>query len=146
VTEERTSYVKEIIIAVVIALVAGGTAPWWWTALFGDSGPPTEGPSISTSGQQVPCRDASISLSSGEGPSGSHVIVRGTGFPSDEAVEVRFHTEQLPPARTDAEGSFKDDVIIPGTLDAFAPQQFEITATTKPTICSDSNPFLLTTS
>lgn len=145
--EERTSYFKQIVAAIVIALVAGGTAPWWWTALFDDSGGSNsnhQGNGTIPDGPVFECQDPSISLSRGSGPSGTHVVVRGSGFPSDEAVEVRFHTEALPPARTDGEGSFEDEVVIPGTFDAFAPQQFEISATTKPTVCSDSTPFALT--
>lgn len=145
--EQRRSYVKEIVVAVVIALLAGGSAPWWWAALFDNSPqPPPNGPTgngIHTGG--LPCEDPSISLSRGTGPSGTQVVVRGSGFPADEAVDVRFSTEALPPARTDTDGTFKVEVVVPGTFDAFAPQQFEIVATTTPTVCFDSAPFQLTT-
>jgi hypothetical protein len=146
VAEGRRSYVKEIVVAVVIALLAGGTAPWWWTSIFDNSPQPAsndqEGNGFILDG--LPCKDPSVSLSRGSGPSGTHTVVRGSGFPSDEAVDVRFATETLPPARTDLEGAFEVEVVVPGTFDAFAPKQFEITATTKPTICFDSAPFLLT--
>jgi hypothetical protein len=142
----QKSYVKEIVAAVVIAVLAGGSAPWWWSALVGDGSqqPSGNGPIDNGPGDGFPCEDPSISLSRGSGPSGTEVVVRGRGFPSDESVEVRFHTEDLPPARTDPEGNFEVNVVIPGTFDAFAPQQFSLGATTKPTICSDTAPFDLT--
>jgi hypothetical protein len=140
---ERRSYVKEILVALVVAIVAGGSAPWWWSAIF-DSKPAESSKQQEEIKDFRPCRDPSLSLSRGSGPSGTHVTVRGRGYPSDEEVDVRFHTEALPPARTSDEGEFSDDVVIPGTFDAFAPQQFEIRAVTRPTICSDAAPFQLT--
>ena len=92
----------------------------------------------------LPCVDASISLSRGAGPSGTEVVVRGRGFPSDEAVKIRFHTEELLPSRTDASGAFEVEVVIPGTFDPFAPQQFTLSAVTTATVCSASVPFQLT--
>jgi hypothetical protein len=106
--------------------------------------PGGDGPSPSPSNGQ-PCADASISLSRGSGPSGTEVVVTGRGFPSDEAVRLRFHTEELLPSRTDAGGDFEVTVVIPGTFDPFAPQQFTVSALTTPTVCSASVPFQLTT-
>jgi hypothetical protein len=141
-TDERgpRSHLKEIVTAVVIALLASGTAPWWWNELFGNERPPENGPNEVT----LPCEDPSVSLSQGTGPSGTEVVVRGSGFPSDEAVEVRFHTEALRPARTSTDGTFEVNIVVPGTFDVFAPGQFEIRATTTPTVCFDSAPFQLT--
>jgi hypothetical protein len=106
--------------------------------------PGGNGPSPSPSNGR-PCDDASISLSRGSGPSGTEVVVSGGGFPSDEAVRLRFHTEELLPSRTDAGGAFEVEVVIPGTFDPFAPQQFTLSAVTSPTVCAGSAPFELTT-
>jgi hypothetical protein len=95
----------------------------------------------SENGPSRPCADPQLSLSTGSGPSGTSVTVAGSGFPSARSVELRFHTEQLAPARTDEAGDFRVDVRIPGTFDPFAPQQFEITAVTLG--CHDSVPFQL---
>ena len=153
---ERRSYLKEILVAVVVALAAGGSAPWWVSAIT--DRPPKEsarpgapsdtiGELADTTGDAPdarPCTDPSVSLSRGSGPSGTQVKISGSGFPSDERVDIRFHTEALPPARTEADGRFSVDAVIPGTFDVFAPQTFEIRATTKPTICNESAPFRLT--
>ncbi len=141
--EERKSHLKEIVVAVVVALLVGSSAPWWWQALFGDDGG-ANGNDDGTPVVSLSCRDPALSLSRGTGPSGTAVVVRGSGFPSDESVGLRFHTEALPPARTDADGAFEVEVVIPGTFDVFAPQRFDIRASTSPTICSESTPFELT--
>jgi len=99
-------------------------------------GGPTTSPSVPTG----TC-EPGLSLSQGSGPSGTTVVVTGTGFPSGESVELRFHTEVLLPAQTDAEGGFSVPVVIPGTFDFTAPSQLSITATTSPTVCSKSVPF-----
>ena len=85
--------------------------------------------------------EASLSLSRGRGPSGSIVRVSGAGFPPNEEVELLFHTEFLPSARTDSSGAFRARITIPGTFDAFAGQQFQIFAAT-PT-CGDRAQFFL---
>jgi len=103
--------------------------------------PPNPSPSP---GHPANCDDPSLSLSTGSGPSGTVVAVRGTGFPGDERVDLRFHTEALVPARTDDEGTFEVDVTVPGTFDAFAPTRFELSATTRPTICTSTAPYQLT--
>jgi hypothetical protein len=87
------------------------------------------------------CDDPRLSLSDGSGPSGTQIVVSGSGFPGDRNVELRFHTEALAPARTDDEGSFEADVRIPGTYDPFAPRQFDIVATAN--VCSQRAPFQL---
>jgi hypothetical protein len=138
----ESSHLKQIITGVVVALLVGGTAPWWWTELFGNGQSEPNGPPAN--GNSLPCSDPSISLSRGTGPSGMELAVRGSGFPSDEAVELRFHTEALLPSRTQTDGTFAVDIVVPGTFDVFAPTQFEITATTTPTVCSDSAAFELT--
>lgn len=35
--EKEDSVVGQILVAVLIALIAGGTAPWWWETFFGDN-------------------------------------------------------------------------------------------------------------
>ena len=144
----RTSYTKQVIAGIVIALAAGGSAPWWLSALLNHNDG-TGGGGGGGGGHVVEnqtCGNASISLSQGSGPSGTQIVITGTGFPSNEAVDVIFSTEALAPARTDDQGGFRDEVVVPGTFDAFAPQQFSITATTKPTVCFDDAPFQLTSS
>ena len=32
--DKRSSIIAPIVVGIVIALVAGGTAPWWWSMLF----------------------------------------------------------------------------------------------------------------
>ena len=90
------------------------------------------------------CTDPSLSLSVGSGPSGTEVVVSGTGFPGDQSVDLRFHVEPLPPSRTDADGAFQVAVVIPGSLDSFAPSTFEINANTSPSVCFADVPFELT--
>jgi len=69
----------------------------------------------------------------------------GTGFDAREQVEIRFHTELIATAEGDCDGAFSGvHARIPGTFDAFAPQQFEITATGKSSARSASAPFQLT--
>jgi hypothetical protein len=104
------------------------------------SGPATPGHSSAI------CSDQHVSLSRGSGPSGTEVTVTGTTFPADQQVTLEFSTEELPPARTDDHGRFQVTVVIPGTLDAFAPRQVAIIATTTPDVCFDSEPFELTRS
>jgi hypothetical protein len=88
------------------------------------------------------CSDPQVSLSAGAGPSGTEVNVTGSGFPADEDVELRFHTELLTPTRTDDSGHFEVTIRVPGSFDAFAPQQFEINA--RAAACSIQSPFQLT--
>ena len=88
-----------------------------------------------------PCDDPQLSLSDGSGPSGTEVVVRGSGFPGREDVDLRFHTESLTPARTDDGGNFEVNVRIPGSFDPFAPQQFDIVASAD--ACSDNIAFQL---
>ncbi len=92
-----------------------------------------------------PCVNPKISLSKGKGSSGTKVTITGTGFPSLADVTTRFHTEAMAPARSDEKGTFEGKVVIPGSFDPFAPQQFDIVAsTTSPTVCNASTPFQLT--
>lgn len=93
---------------------------------------------------QTACRDPAISLSRGSGPSGTKVTVRGTGFPSDAPVELRYHTETLEPARTDPSGGFSAKVTIPGLMDPFAPIQVTISATTIREVCQARAVYKLT--
>ena len=100
---------------------------------------------VDGSGPFAVCDPAEISLSRGRGPSGTMVTVSGSGFAADREVDLRFHTFRLPPAGPGADGTFQVDVRIPGDLDAFAPQQFDIIASGPGVGCSDSAPFQLTT-
>jgi hypothetical protein len=111
--------------------------------------PAGDGPRQPTASERLPqagpCTHPKISLSKGKGPSGTKVTITGTGFPSNADVETRFHVETMAPALTDEKGAFEGRVVIPGSLDPFAPQQFDISAsTTSPTVCSARAPFRLT--
>jgi len=144
VADSSSNTVKGIVGAIIVALVASGTSPWWWNALFnrGDGSnvvPSSDHPTIG-----LICDSPTLSLSRGSGPSGTEVIVTGKGFPPDRDIDLKFHTEDLAPAQTDGQGTFEANVVIPGTFDAFAGQQFQITATT--TGCFKSTPFQLTSS
>lgn len=88
-----------------------------------------------------PCGEPAIALSDGAGPSGTAVLVTGSGFRGSSSVDLRFHTESLTPSRTDADGRFEQEVRIPGSFDPFAPQQFDIVAATG--ACSARTPFRL---
>jgi hypothetical protein len=88
---------------------------------------------------------ATLSVSSGSGPSGTEITLSGTGFGGSEKVDIRFHTEAIATARADGSGMFSGlRARIPGSLDAFAPQQFDIVATGESTERSASVPFQLT--
>lgn len=41
VTKERkkTGVVRQIVVAVILALLVGGSMPWWWNKVFGDNRP-----------------------------------------------------------------------------------------------------------
>ena len=90
------------------------------------------------------CAAPTLSLSKGSGPSGTHVVVSGSGFPANEPVEMRFHTELLPPSQTGPDGTFQVEIVVPGTFDSFVGQQFTISAVTSPSICHKEAPFKLT--
>lgn len=74
-------------------------------------------------------KDPEISLSAGQGSSGSHLRISGSHFAGGEKVALRFHVEELGSARADKEGAFVREVTVPGTEDAFAPMNITITAT-----------------
>lgn len=73
--------------------------------------------------------ETTISLSRGDGLSGTPVVVSGSGFAPGEQVTVRFHTEAIALARADSNGNFEVNARIPGTFDAFGTQQLDIIAT-----------------
>jgi hypothetical protein len=56
---------------------------------------------------------ASISLSPGTGPAGTHVTVNGTGFASSSAITVRFDTTQVATATSNAQGGFSTTFNVP---------------------------------
>lgn len=70
-----------------------------------------------------------LSLSTGSGPSGTHLAITGHGFCPNQNVQISFHTEQIANAQTDHDGAFSVPATVPGSYDAFAPQQFTITTT-----------------
>lgn len=87
---------------------------------------------------------AAISLSRGEGPSGTEVTVTGSGFEGGEIVDIRFHTEKVGEAQVDGDGGFVGDVTIPGSFDAFAGgQSFDISASGRSSVRHASQPFKL---
>ena len=69
-----------------------------------------------------------ISLSKGQGPSGSAIVVSGTGYAAGEQISILVHTETIALARADSAGAFEVNAKIPGTFDAFGTQQMSITA------------------
>jgi len=87
---------------------------------------------------------ASLSLSTGQGPSGTLVTVSGTGFDGGEKVTIRFHVEQVGDALADNSGAFSAAVKVPGSYDAFAPQQFEFIVTGNASARSATVSFRLT--
>jgi len=87
---------------------------------------------------------ASLSLSTGQGPSGTLVTVSGTGFGAGEKVTIRFHVEPVGDALADGSGAFSAAVKVPGSYDAFAPQQFEFIASGDASARSATVPFRLT--
>jgi IPT/TIG domain-containing protein len=85
-----------------------------------------------------------ISLSQGQGASGTKVTVTGTGFSAGEIVDVRFHTEKVGEASVGDDGAFTANITIPGSFDAFAGgQSFDISATGRQSIRQASQPFKL---
>lgn len=86
--------------------------------------------------------DPSVTLSTASGPPGTAVTVRGTGFGSDETVDLDFQAAEVGTTRTAADGSFSVVVTIPDT--PFRNQQFDIVARGKRTYRFDSAPFTVT--
>lgn len=88
--------------------------------------------------------NAALSLDRGSGPSGTKVVVSGSGFGHGDTVEIRFEVDQVGQVQAVGAGKFSTTVTIPGTYDAFGPGQHTITATGRPSIRSASAPFMLT--
>lgn len=86
-----------------------------------------------------------LSLSTGRGPSGTELTVTGREFCPGEQVDIRFHAEQIGTARAGDGGGFEVSARVPGSFDAFAPRQFDITATGQDSLGSARVPFQLTT-
>lgn len=74
-------------------------------------------------------KDPSISLSVGQGPSNTGLVITGSDFASNERVALAFHVDQLGTAQADDTGAFSYEVKIPGTYDAFAPRNVTVRAT-----------------
>jgi hypothetical protein len=130
------------LIAAILSVVTGFLALLAQVGAFGDfrisflPGRPVSGAAYETS----------LSLSVGEGRSGTPVVVTGHGFAPGETVEVLFHTELIATAITDENGDFTANAKVPGTFDAFGGQQFLIIAVGKSSIASAQAPFKLLTS
>lgn len=85
-----------------------------------------------------------ISLSQGQGPSGTKLTVTGTGFSAGEIVDIRFSTEKIGEARVGDDGGFSANVTVPGSFDAFAgAQSFEVSASDRGSATHASQPFRL---
>lgn len=79
-----------------------------------------------------PCEDADLSVTPGTGPSGTIVVLVGSGFSPDSEVDLRYSTATLPSAVADSSGAFTIEVEIPGNLDTFAPRDVRIVASSSP--------------
>jgi hypothetical protein len=86
---------------------------------------------------------AQVSLSPSEGPSGSSITVTGQGFAPNEVVEIRYAVDLIGQPRTDGDGAFTAEIVIPGTMDAFAPKQIDISATGRDSVKHATAPFHL---
>ena len=126
--------------ATVLGAVASVAAILTFLFTYGPLTWPWAGQSTAPPASTGSCHDPHLSLSQGSGPSGTKVTVTGTGFPGSEHIEVSLHTEAMAPALSDGNGAFSDDVVIPGTLDTFAPMQFDIVAAST-SGCSAHTPF-----
>ena len=137
--------IKGILVLSAVAGIIGVMAQLKVWPFDGAPGPaPSTGRPTPPGGGVPTCQSPALSLSKGSGPSGTHVVVNGTGFPSNQSVEMRFHTELLAPSQTSADGSFKVEIVVPGTFDSFIGQQFTIRAVSTPSVCSKDAPFKLT--
>jgi hypothetical protein len=87
---------------------------------------------------------ATISLSTGQGPSGTQVTVTGDNFSGGEEVTIRFDVPIVGTALADANGHFTTTITIPGDYDAFGDSQHSIIAVGKTSVKNVSRPFQLT--
>lgn len=88
---------------------------------------------------------ATLSISTGSGPSGTEVTLSGSGFGGGEVVEIRFQTDVIATAQASGDGAFSGvHARIPGSFDAFAPQQSDIVAVGRSSSRSATAQFLLT--
>ena len=83
-----------------------------------------------------------VVLSTSEGPPGTEVVVSGTGYGSDETVEILFHATEVGTTLAKPDGPFTAKITIPDT--PFRNQQFDISVTGKQSIRHDSAPFMVT--
>ena len=74
-----------------------------------------------------------------EGPPGTTVTVSGTGFGSNEPVDIDFQAMEVGNATTSGEGAFSATITIPDMH--MRNQQFVIHAVGKQSIRSDTAPF-----
>jgi hypothetical protein len=143
--DRTTSKVKLItaVVGLITAVVTlAGTAATQVGA-FGDARI-TWLPHVPPAAACPPAIQPSLSLSVGQGPSGTSVTVTGRDYCPGERVEIRLHTEDIGVAGADDDGNFSQVVTIPGSFDVFAPQQFHIVGTGVDSNRSARVPFRLT--
>jgi len=128
------------LVAAILSVVTGFCALLAQLGAFGDFRIPH------LPGRGVPLSEAAVSLSVGEGRSGTPVVVTGHGFEPGETVEIRFHVDLIGTARVDENGDFTANTKVPGTYDAFGGQQFMISAVGKSSVQHAEAPFKLLTS
>ncbi len=130
-TKSRSALPIGITVAVIAAVLLGvGFVAWKVISgvsdNFGDFGP----------------GNPTVVLSPSEGPPGTEVVVSGTGYGSDETVEILFHATEVGTTLAKPDGSFTATITIPDT--PFLNQQFDISVTGKQSIRHDSAPFMVT--
>ncbi len=113
------------LIAAILSVLTGAFALLAQLGAFGDFRipflPGKAAPAVITG-------ETTISLSKGQGPSGSTLVVSGSGYSAGEQISILFHTETIALARADSAGTFEATAKVPGTFDAFGTQQLTITA------------------
>ncbi len=128
-TRSRSALPVGITVAVIAAVVILGVGFVAWKVIsdiFQDFGP----------------GNPTVVLSPSEGPPGTEVVVSGTGYGSDETVEILFHATEVGTTLAKPDGSFTATITIPDT--PFRNQQFDINVTGKQSIRHDSAPFMVT--
>ena len=88
--------------------------------------------------------DTEIYLNKLSGPSGTEVLVSGTGFGKNERVTIRFHVDEVGSTRTDSSGKFANVAITVPDMPGSGPQQFSIIANGESSVSHARTPFTLT--
>lgn len=86
--EEKKGVLPQIIVAVFIALLVGGTAPWWWKEIFNK--PPQDSAPVIPKPPQIPVQGGQIQV---------RCTARPHSIPAGGQVEIRVlaFTEQNSP-------------------------------------------------